>query len=142
MSGGFLYFFLIKTFSLRPTILAVTIPYCYQSYKSLTLQRAAPSKIPGRPEILDGAALCYSFSNLAKSMLRRFLPCLPWNCTSTNSVSCTISLLRITPSPKVLWRTASPDLNCWLAGFAAGGGVAGALLFAGVGAGFDGMLDA
>src|SRR5947209_892004 len=65
------------------------------------------------------------FSSFAKSILKRFLPNLLWNCTSTNSVPCSISLLRIVPSPKVSWRTLSPGLNCCSFGFAAGGGVAG-----------------
>jgi len=43
----------------------------------------------------------YIFSNLAKSKLRRFFPCLPWNWTSTNSVFCSISLFRMIPSPNL-----------------------------------------
>src|SRR5258708_34994160 len=78
-------------------------------------------------------------------MLRRFLPCLPWNCTSTNSVSCTISLLRMTPSPNLSWRTLSPGLNCWPFGLAGiegtfdddSGGVTLLLLFCGS----DAMCD-
>src|ERR1700730_7223241 len=39
----------------------------------------------------------------------------------------------MTPSPKVLWRTESPGLNCWPAGFVIGGGEVD---------GFEGMLGA
>src|SRR5215472_17009126 len=54
----------------------------------------------------------YNFSKFAKSILRRFFPKLPSNWTSTNSVSPSISLLRMMPSPKRLWRTRSPGVNC------------------------------
>src|SRR5579863_1660752 len=70
-----------------------------------------------------GAISCpYSFSRFAKSMLRRFLPIFPLNWTSTNSVSCSISLLRMTPSPNLSWRTLSPGLYCCPFGFAGLGG--------------------
>src|SRR5579875_1068032 len=45
-------------------------------------------------------------------MLRRFLPCLPWNCTSTNSVCSSFSPLSTTPSPNIAWLTRSPGLYC------------------------------
>src|SRR6266487_87421 len=67
----------------------------------------------------------YIFSSLAKSMLNRFLPVFPLNCTSTNSVFCSISLLRMTPSPNLSCRTLSPGLYCCsfgLSGCGAGGG--------------------
>src|SRR5947209_19943028 len=60
--------------------------------------------------------LFHNFSNLAKSRLNLFLPYLPWNCTSTNSVPASISLLRMIPSPNLSWRTRSPGLYCWALG--------------------------
>src|SRR5215469_14008543 len=54
----------------------------------------------------------YNFSSFAKSMLSRFLPCFPLNCTSTNSVPRSISLCKIIPSPNRSWLTLSPALNC------------------------------
>src|SRR3982074_2188998 len=54
-------------------------------------------------------------------MLQRFFPILPSNCTSTNSVSCSISLFRTMPPPNMLCRTLSPGLYCWPLGV---GGVA------------------
>src|SRR5258708_21044584 len=59
-------------------------------------------------------------------MLNRFFPIVPSNCTSTNSVSCSISLFRTIPPPNMLCRTLSPGLYCCPLGV---GGVA----FCGVG---------
>src|SRR5579859_7688977 len=58
-------------------------------------------------------------------MLKRFFPILPSNCTSTNSVSCSISLLRMVPLPKRLCITLSPGLYCCPFGLAGGVGVGG-----------------
>src|SRR5215469_640416 len=58
----------------------------------------------------------YNFSSFAKSMLNRFLPCFPANCTSRNSVSFNISLLRTMPSPNLSCRTRSPALYCCIFG--------------------------
>ena len=70
----------------------------------------------------------YNFSSFAKSILKRFLPNLLPNWTSTNSVSSCISLLRIVPSPNLSWSTLSPGLNCCPFGFAGVGGVGGVIL--------------
>src|SRR5881628_3800469 len=67
----------------------------------------------------------YSFSSLAKSILSRFLPILPSNCTSTNSVFCSISLFRMVPLPNTLCRTLSPGLYCCSFGAGGVGGVGG-----------------
>src|SRR5947209_13355685 len=69
----------------------------------------------------------YSFSSFAKSILRRFFPILPSNCTSTNSVFCSISLFKMVPLPNRLCITLSPGLYCCPFGAAdvgcCGGGV-------------------
>ena len=63
-----------------------------------------PRRTAGGSEESSSRETCivtYIFSSFAKSMLRRFLPCLPWNWTSTNSVPRSISLLRMMPSPNL-----------------------------------------
>src|SRR5579863_2264014 len=67
----------------------------------------------------------YSFSSFAKSILKCFLPMVPWNCTSTNSVPCSMMLLRMMPSPNLSCNTLSPGLNRCTLGFAGGGGGVG-----------------
>src|SRR5579872_5200648 len=67
----------------------------------------------------------YNFSSFAKSMLKCFLPMVPWNCTSTNSVPCSMMLLRMIPSPNLSCKTLSPGLNRCTFGFAGGGGGVG-----------------
>src|SRR5258706_8931698 len=74
-----------------------------------------------------GYPAAHSFSSFAKSILKRFLPNLLPNCTSTNSVSSCISLLRIVPSPNLSCCTRSPGLNCCPFGLAGAGGVGGVL---------------
>src|SRR5215469_2310265 len=80
----------------------------------------------------------YNFSSFAKSMLKRFLPNLLPNCTSTNSVSSCISLLRMVPSPNLSCSTRSPGLNCCPFGLAGLGGAGGVTLLPPFGGGTEG----